>query len=597
MDKDDQKEKPNPFKNDQWKRAAIYTRAVNAFRDTISINSDVGSEFDTRKQIKYGTKYQAAWGIFTEYCDNSTIHGIRYMGEMKRPILERLFWTIVFCSSIFICATLTMNVWDKWNNNPVIVSFAEKSTPVWQIPFPSVTVCPETKTRREIFNFTDMFWKLAEGQAGNMTEKEDYYLEAISQVCLYHLLGGFDYGSKYANGSELIAALEETNLVFNETYFFCKWRNFDSYCDKFKKMITEEGLCYSFNAFDPKDIYREEALVDDIIFGGDYNETVEWNLEDGYSDEAGPETFPHRVLGAGARAGLFLVLKGMESDLDQLCRGPVQGFKILLHTPGEVPQVSQQYFRIPFDQEVLISIKPKIITTSDGLKHYEPMRRQCYFQKERYLRFFKVYTQSNCELECLSNFTLKECGCVKFSMPRTADMPVCGAASLFCVNKAEDSLLLKEFKQGLKTSAENFRGATECNCLPACTSIAYEAEISQADYDYASQFRAYKEESYLKENAGTQMSRLSIFFKEAQFLTSKRSELYGTTDFLANCGGLLGLFMGVSTLSIVELVYFCTVRLCINLRMRRKKRLEMKRLEKANEEGLNPETDLNEKDA
>jgi len=71
------------------------------------------------------------------------------------------------------------------------------------------------------------------------------------------------------------------------------------------------------------------------------------------------------------------------------------------------------------------------------------------------------------------------------------------------------------------------------------------------------------------------MSRVSIFFKEAQFLTSRRSELYGTTDFLANCGGLLGLFMGVSTLSIVELVYFCTVRLISNLRMRRKTRKEL----------------------
>lgn len=43
-------------------------------------------------------------------------------------------------------------------------------------------------------------------------------------------------------------------------------------------------------------------------------------------------------------------------------------------------------------------------------------------------------------------------------------------------------------------------------------------------------------------------------------MTSKRSELYGLTDFLANCGGLLGLCMGVSLLSLVELCYFCTVR-------------------------------------
>lgn len=70
-----------------------------------------------------------------------------------------------------------------------------------------------------------------------------------------------------------------------------------------------------------------------------------------------------------------------------------------------------------------------------------------------------------------------------------------------------------------------------------------------------------------------QPARLSIFFKENQFITSKRSELYGPTDFLANCGGLLGLFMGVSLLSIVEMIYYCTLRLCCNLRGRRNRKI------------------------
>lgn len=43
-------------------------------------------------------------------------------------------------------------------------------------------------------------------------------------------------------------------------------------------------------------------------------------------------------------------------------------------------------------------------------------------------------------------------------------------------------------------------------------------------------------------------------------MTSKRSELYGLTDFLANCGGLLGLCMGMSMLSVVELFYFSCIR-------------------------------------
>lgn len=62
------------------------------------------------------------------------------------------------------------------------------------------------------------------------------------------------------------------------------------------------------------------------------------------------------------------------------------------------------------------------------------------------------------------------------------------------------------------------------------------------------------------------MTRLTISFKEMQFITSERNELYGSTDFLANCGGLLGLFTGFSFLSMVEMIYFLTLRLICNIR-------------------------------
>lgn len=51
-----------------------------------------------------------------------------------------------------------------------------------------------------------------------------------------------------------------------------------------------------------------------------------------------------------------------------------------------------------------------------------------------------------------------------------------------------------------------------------------------------------------------------------QFVTSKRGELYGNASFIANCGGLLGLFTGFSLLSLVEVVYFATLRLALNFR-------------------------------
>lgn len=55
-------------------------------------------------------------------------------------------------------------------------------------------------------------------------------------------------------------------------------------------------------------------------------------------------------------------------------------------------------------------------------------------------------------------------------------------------------------------------------------------------------------------------SEVTIFFKDDDFIFSKRSELYSFTDFIANFGGILGLFLGVSILSIVEIIYFMAFR-------------------------------------
>lgn len=78
----------------------------------------------------------------------------------------------------------------------------------------------------------------------------------------------------------------------------------------------------------------------------------------------------------------------------------------------------QQYFRVPLDQSVVAGIQPSMMKTSDDVKRYEAHKRECYFPEERYLRYYQYYTQMNCQLECLTNYTKDTCGCVNFFMPR-----------------------------------------------------------------------------------------------------------------------------------------------------------------------------------
>lgn len=67
-------------------------------------------------------------------------------------------------------------------------------------------------------------------------------------------------------------------------------------------------------------------------------------------------------------------------------------------------------------------------------------------------------------------------------------------------------------------------------------------------------------------NFSMRPSVVTIYFRVYEVETLMRSEVYTITNFLAICGGLLGLFLGVSVLSIIEFFYFYTLRLYLTLR-------------------------------
>lgn len=219
---------------------------------------------------------------------------------------------------------------------------------------------------------------------------------------------------------------------------------------------------------------------------------------------------PYRVFGAGKRAGLFMMMSLDTDDIDHLCQN-VQGHQMLMHAPDETPQMTNNFYQISKDMNVLVAIKPRVMTTSPRLRNYAPHRRQCYFETERHLQFYSNYRQRNCQLECLTNYTLETCGCVKFSMPRgfrcesiyrkricnvlnsspnnisdNRSTPVCGAANIQCYTKAEGALQQREFAQSVGGRSV----AAGCNCLPDCTSITYDAEMTQTRFSWPDIYRA-----------------------------------------------------------------------------------------------------------
>lgn len=149
--------------------------------------------------------------------------------------------------------------------------------------------------------------------------------------------------------------------------------------------------------------------------------TRAWSLQNGYErrTEMDPKMFPYEILGAGSPGSFSIVLRMYENDFDYLCRGSIIGFKVAIHLTGDLPSIlsSNHFIRVPMNQETMITFQPEVMRTAVSLQRYSPSERGCYYSNEGTLKYFKEYTQRNCELECLTDHTLKNCGCVKFSMP------------------------------------------------------------------------------------------------------------------------------------------------------------------------------------
>jgi acid-sensing ion channel, other len=222
----------------------------------------------------------------------------------------------------------------------------------------------------------------------------------------------------------------------------------------------------------------------------------------------------------------------------------------IVHSPYELPgsydSTEMCEFHYGFDFDVLIT--PEIIRTDKSLRSVVPEKRGCYFEGEKKLRFFKVYTRRNCEFECLADLLLNhpDVNCTQFFMVRNDSTEMCD-------HRQERSAQFQTlFGLFMVSSAES-----SCSCLDACDSIKYDVEI------ISHTIKEYNET--LDMDQIDIDVRLNFKFKDVDIVPLRRYLPFTFTDFLAQSGGMLGLFAGISVLSLVELMYFMTIRWMVNM--------------------------------
>ena len=78
-----------------------------------------------------------------EYSLASTTHGIFYIFERGRLVLERFFWLIVVVIGIMLAAVWSFWAYEKWQDDPMLTTISTTGLPIQDVPFPSITICAQ----------------------------------------------------------------------------------------------------------------------------------------------------------------------------------------------------------------------------------------------------------------------------------------------------------------------------------------------------------------------------------------------------------------------------------------------------------------------
>ncbi|XP_073821470.1 pickpocket 20 [Musca autumnalis] len=474
-----------------------------------------------------------------QYCEKSTIHGVRYIYDPSLRSIERLIWSAL----VITCVTLTCIAYgmlaERYSAQKLQTVVENSQYPVYQIPFPAVGVCPNNHINwgrfeaakstflpanadhnvAEVFTtFVGNMESLAFGQFHSFAEMDDVNLE---------LLDGIDV----TNLTHFMSIRCEDIFVKGQ----CFWRRVPfNCCSMFIMEKTEHGFCFVFNS----------------ILSPESKQLREKN---------GRKFYPYHNSKAGQGSGLGFqiklnnAMKKPDSKLDDT-------ITILIKRPE---QLSNNGYTISAGTETYVIVRPEITESSKDIRPLKQEQRNCFFEDENSLKNYQVAPNvdkelilNNCVNVCHEEHLRKYCNCTlpQFFLSTDPTVETCRASQFRCLAKHND---IFGYDKRLEEDAyfSSAKPGMTCSCLIPCNIIEYYTSLTTLP------FNAHK----TKHNPHEQYYKIDVHYQSEVVIKYRTSLEFTSIDLIANFGGVFGLCLGASMVSAVELFYYLTVGLALYL--------------------------------
>ncbi|CAG9860564.1 unnamed protein product [Phyllotreta striolata] len=453
------------------------------------------------------------YDTYKEFAENTSLHGLKYTVMKDIGKWEKTFWLLVLFFGFACAIYLTILFWGRYVSNPTRTTILSYYAPTTTIPFPAVSICNINRiSKTKLDNFVDKLGIDDEEEKKILMDAVPKVLIISGQTGLYKRID-VEWAQivlRRHNINNLTQFLGEVTHNCSETVMLCLWNEEILDCSQiFNEALTSNGFCCSFNYGDTKVKYA----------------TTEFN---------------------GVGSGLTVLLDPKIEKV-QYSNYKSSGFKVIIHDPEEYPGGRATTRMITQGSVAYIQLFGSKMICSGAVKDLPISQRDCYYTDEMELGSFGEYTYSNCLTECEANYYYSKCNCVPYFYDFT-DKTKCDVSSLTCIFD-------------IRSDIANL--SKICDCPTQCEDDFYDIVSEYSDFEYTKSMFMF---SYENATIDNETILLNVFFNEQIQIVFMRDTIFSTIYLLSSFGGVYSLFLGCSLITIVEVLYYCTFRLFINMK-------------------------------